>query len=149
MVHLVLSQSMCTVHRYIFRFLVNVHVTCKDNNDLECLLAAIAIRHTATLVTYSCCYRALSSCTLAVSCPQIMLAFSDGKQYDSVYPNSYIESSAICQCKSVFEIALVRLSETSDYLHGQVNNPSALIRWTSEKLQPDCIVQCRLQIKRL
>ena len=34
--------------------------------------------------------------------------------------------------KSVFEIALVRLSETSDYLHGQVNNPSAVNRWTSE-----------------
>ena len=37
---------------------------------------------------------------------------------------------------AVFEIALVRLSETSDYLPGQVNNPSAVIRWTSEKLQP-------------
>ena len=36
----------------------------------------------------------------------------------------------------VFEIALVRLSETSDYLHGQVNNPSSVIRWTSETLQP-------------
>ena len=33
----------------------------------------------------------------------------------------------------VFEIALVRLSETSDYLHGQVNNPLAVIRWPSEK----------------
>ena len=41
---------------------------------------------------------------------------------------------------SVFEIALVRLSETSDYLHGQVNNPSAVIRWTSERLRPDCTV---------
>ena len=38
--------------------------------------------------------------------------------------------------QSVFEIALVRLSETSDYLPGQVNNPSAVIRWSSEKLQP-------------
>ncbi|KAI0216261.1 OTU domain-containing protein 4 [Lamellibrachia satsuma] len=28
---------------------------------------------------------------------KVMLAFSDGKQYDSIYPNSYIESSAICQ----------------------------------------------------
>ena len=38
---------------------------------------------------------------------------------------------------AVFEIALVRLSETSDYLPGQVNNLSAVIRrWTSEKLQP-------------
>ena len=37
---------------------------------------------------------------------------------------------------TVFEIALVRLSETSDYLPGQVNNPSAVIRWTSETLQP-------------
>ena len=37
---------------------------------------------------------------------------------------------------AVFEIALVRLSETSDYLPGQVNNPSAVIRWTSDKLQP-------------
>ena len=37
---------------------------------------------------------------------------------------------------SVFEIALVRLSETSDYLPGQVNNPSAVIRCTSETLQP-------------
>ena len=36
----------------------------------------------------------------------------------------------------MFEIALVRLSETSDYLPGQVNNPSAVIRWPSEKLQP-------------
>ena len=41
---------------------------------------------------------------------------------------------------TVFEIALVRLSETSDYLHGQVNNPSAVIRGTSENLQPDCTV---------
>ena len=32
----------------------------------------------------------------------------------------------------MLEIALVRLSETSDYLHGQVNNPSVVIRWTSE-----------------
>ena len=38
---------------------------------------------------------------------------------------------------TVFEIALVRLSET---LHGQVNNPSAVIRGTSEKLQPDFTV---------
>ena len=37
---------------------------------------------------------------------------------------------------AVFEIALVRLSETSDYLPGQVINPSAVIRWTSETLQP-------------
>ena len=40
---------------------------------------------------------------------------------------------------SVFEIALVRLSETSDYLHGQVNNPLAVIRRSSDKLQPDFI----------
>ena len=38
--------------------------------------------------------------------------------------------------KAVFEIALVHLSETSDYVAGQVNNPSAVIRWKSEKLQP-------------
>ena len=36
----------------------------------------------------------------------------------------------------MFEITLVRLSETSDYLLGQVNNPVAVIRRTSEKLQP-------------
>ena len=36
---------------------------------------------------------------------------------------------------SVFEIALVRLSETSDYLPGQVNNPLAVIRRTSGNLQ--------------
>ena len=36
---------------------------------------------------------------------------------------------------SVFEIALVRLSETSDYLLGQVNNPLAVIRRTSGNLQ--------------
>ena len=40
---------------------------------------------------------------------------------------------------AVFEIALVRLSETSDYLPGQVNNTLVLIRWTSENLQPDFI----------
>ena len=40
---------------------------------------------------------------------------------------------------SVFEITLVRLSETSDYLPGQVNNPLAVIRQASEKLQPDFI----------
>ena len=40
------------------------------------------------------------------------------------------------QVGPVFEIALVRLSETSDYLPGQVNNPSAVNRWTSEQLQP-------------
>ena len=40
---------------------------------------------------------------------------------------------------SVFEITLVRLSETSDYLPGQVNNPLAVIRQPSEKLQPDLI----------
>ena len=39
----------------------------------------------------------------------------------------------------MFEIALVRLSETSDYLHGQVNNPLAVIHRTSAKLQPDFI----------
>ena len=36
---------------------------------------------------------------------------------------------------TVFEIALVRLSETSDYLLGQVNNPLAVIRRTSGNLQ--------------
>ena len=36
---------------------------------------------------------------------------------------------------SVFEIALIRLSETSDYLLGQVNNPLAVIRRTSGNLQ--------------
>ena len=36
---------------------------------------------------------------------------------------------------SVFEIALVRLSETSDYLLGQVNNLLAVIRRTSGNLQ--------------
>ena len=40
---------------------------------------------------------------------------------------------------SVFEIALVRLSETSDYLLGQVNNPLAVILRPSENLQPDFI----------
>ena len=35
----------------------------------------------------------------------------------------------------VFEIALVRLSETSDYLLGQLNNPLAVIRRTSGNLQ--------------
>ena len=35
----------------------------------------------------------------------------------------------------VFEIALVRLSETSDYLLGQVNNPLAVIGRTSGNLQ--------------
>ncbi len=39
----------------------------------------------------------------------------------------------------MFEITLVRLSETSDYLLGQVNNPLAVIRRTSEKIQPDFI----------
>ncbi len=37
--------------------------------------------------------------------------------------------------ESVFEIALVRLSETSDYLLGQVNIPLAVIRRTSGNLQ--------------
>ena len=37
---------------------------------------------------------------------------------------------------SAFEIALVRLSETSDYLLGQVNNPLAVIRRTSGNFQP-------------
>ena len=37
---------------------------------------------------------------------------------------------------AAFEIALVRLSETSDYLLGQVNNPLAVIRRTSENFQP-------------
>ena len=46
---------------------------------------------------------------------------------------------------SVFEIALVRLSETSDYLLGQVNNPLAVIRRTSEKLQPDFICHYIMQ----
>ena len=41
---------------------------------------------------------------------------------------------------SVFEIALVRLSETSDYLLGQVNNPLAVIRRTSGNLQQYFIV---------
>ena len=39
------------------------------------------------------------------------------------------------QLFAVFEIALVRLSETSDYLLGQVNNPLAVIRRTSGNLQ--------------
>ena len=78
-----------------------MHVNFKDSNDLECLLAAFAIRQIRWRpMSYSCSYRALSSLADSLfSCPQIMLAFSDGKQYDSVYPNSYIESSAICQCK--------------------------------------------------
>ena len=41
---------------------------------------------------------------------------------------------------AVFEIALVRLSETSDYLLGQVNNPLAVIRRTSGNLQQYFIV---------
>ena len=41
---------------------------------------------------------------------------------------------------TVFEIALVRLSETSDYLLGQVNNPLAVIRRTSGNLQQYFIV---------
>ena len=41
---------------------------------------------------------------------------------------------------TVFEIALVRLSETSDYLLGQVNNPLAVIRRTSSNLQQYFIV---------
>ena len=47
----------------------------------------------------------------------------------------------------MFEITLVRLSETSDYLLGQVNNPLAVIRRTSEKLQPDFICHCNAVIK--
>ena len=39
------------------------------------------------------------------------------------------------QVESVFEIALVHLSETSDYLLGQVNNLLAVIRRTSGNLQ--------------
>ena len=35
-------------------------------------------------------------------------------------------SGNVLPSDSVFEIALVRLSETSDYLHGQVNNSAAL-----------------------
>ena len=45
-------------------------------------------------------------------------------------------STMLTKRRPVFEIALVRLSETSNYLPGQVNNPSAVIRWTSETLQP-------------
>ena len=45
----------------------------------------------------------------------------------------------------MFEIALVRLSETSDYLIGQVNNPLAVTRQTSEKLQPDFICHYIMQ----
>ena len=37
---------------------------------------------------------------------------------------------------TAFEISLVRLSETSDYLLGQVNNPFAVIRRTSGNCQP-------------
>ena len=37
---------------------------------------------------------------------------------------------------TAFEIALFCLSETSDYLLGQVNNPLAVIRRTSGNLQP-------------
>ena len=48
---------------------------------------------------------------------------------------SYNMSSADWWDLSVFEIALVRLSETSDYLLGQVNNPLAVIRRTSGNLQ--------------
>ena len=39
------------------------------------------------------------------------------------------------EAPSVFEIALVRLSETSDYLLGQVDNRLAVIRRTSGNLQ--------------
>ena len=57
---------------------------------------------------------------------------------------------------TVFEIALVRLSETSDYLPGQVNNPLAVIRGTSEKFfgtvikcPNDVALQCWLRINCL
>ena len=63
-----------------------------------------------------------------------MLHLNAIKKYRMRYNNS-----TTCLL-TVFEIALVRLSETSDYLHGQVNNPSAVIRGTSENLQPDCTV---------
>ena len=45
----------------------------------------------------------------------------------------------------MFEITLVRSSETSDYLLGQVNTPLAVIRRTSEKLQPDFICHYIMQ----
>ena len=58
--------------------------------------------------------------------------------------NLNIINNVISQAKNkhlpVFEIALVRLSETSDYLLGQVNNPLAVIRRTSGNLQQYFIV---------
>ena len=55
------------------------------------------------------------------------------EDYHSVTIISVIRESRIRT--AVFEIALVRLSETSDYLLGQVNNPLAVIRRTSGNLQ--------------
>ena len=56
--------------------------------------------------------------------------------YVRMYVCMYVRMYVCMYVITVFEIALVRLSETSDYLPGQVNNPSAVIRWTSETLQP-------------
>ena len=52
------------------------------------------------------------------------------ESWDSIPYKSKCFFAGFMNCP-VFEIALVRLSETSDYLLGQVNNPLAVIRRTS------------------
>ena len=49
--------------------------------------------------------------------------------------------------KSALEIMLVRLSETSNYLLGQVKNTLAVIHWISENLQPYFI--CRIYVGKM
>ena len=58
----------------------------------------------------------------------VLLLFNDNLL---ILSHSLILDSSL----SVSEIALVRLSETSDYLPGQVNTPLAVIRRTSGNLQ--------------
>ena len=64
------------------------------------------------------------------------------------YRDTYRIVAQVSRYVSVIEIALVPLSETSDYLPGQVNNPLAVIRRTSEKVTSLFYLPLKLQQSR-
>ena len=70
---------------------------------------------------------------------QVWLCFSNGNHYDSVYPRSYINSAAICQCKYTFYNLLVHSTNAAakkspDFASSILLNETSLGNYSKEKL---------------
>ena len=90
-----------------------------DNNNIDFYIAHTPAMQIKAYYTLQICIQNLKK--------------DDSAVIERIIQNFNIAKIISSRAQSVFEIALVRLSETSDYLPGQVNNPSEVIRWTSEK----------------